>query len=93
MKNTRCNHPPRRARRRPGTLTGAAAAAAGEHEYRFVFEDFHDIPVVVHTDELWRIVDLKFFGSRFGTPQVERRAVALCVRHRGPSGTRRGTRL
>jgi len=71
--NTRCSHLPRRARRRPDSPTGAAAAAADKHKtYSFVFDTLDDIPVIVHRDELWTICDMRFLGSRFGTPQADR---------------------
>jgi hypothetical protein len=71
--NTRCNHLPRRARRRPDSPIGAAAAAAAEHDvFSFEFDTLNDIPVIVHRDELWTICDMRFLGSRFGTPQADR---------------------
>jgi hypothetical protein len=76
--NTRCNHPPRRARRRP-VLAGAAAAAAAElGVYWFEFDTLNDIPVIVHRDELWTICDMRFLGSRFGTPHADRLTAVVC---------------
>lgn len=67
------NHFRRVSRRRPATRCGAAAAAADEPDvYEFVFDTLDDVPRIIHADELWQIVDLRFLGSRFGTPQADR---------------------
>lgn len=68
--------PPQRARRRPANHHGAAVAALDDDAYRFVFENFGQVPVVVHTDELWRIVDLRFL-RHFGTPFPDRLAAVV----------------
>jgi hypothetical protein len=67
------NHLRRVSRRRPVTRCGTAAAAADEPDvYEFVFDTLDDIPVIVHRDELWTICDMRFLGSRFGTPHADR---------------------
>jgi hypothetical protein len=77
-RNTRCHHPPRRARRRPELPSGAAAAAVagGVKLYAWNFRTFDDVPAIVHTDELWQVVDLKFL-RQFGTPLEDRLAAIV----------------
>ena len=76
--NTRCHHPPRRARRCPVPPSGAAAAAvaAGVKLYAWNFRTFDDVPAIVHTDELWQVVDLKFL-RQFSTPPGDRLAAIV----------------
>lgn len=77
-RNTRCHHPPRRARRCPVPPTGAAAAAVagGIKLHAWNFRSLHDVPVVVHADELWTIIDLRFL-RQLGTPPGNRLAAIV----------------
>jgi hypothetical protein len=43
--------------------------------YAWNFHTFNDVPVVVHTEELWTIVDLRFL-RQLGTP-LENRLAAI----------------
>lgn len=61
-----------RARRRSDPMGGPAVAAVVPVEYTFVFDNPADVPVVVLDDGLWRIVDLRFLGSRFSTTFADR---------------------
>jgi hypothetical protein len=76
--NTRCPQLPRRARRRPDSPTGAAAAAVagGVKLYAWNFRTFDDVPAIVHVDELWQVCDLKFL-RQFGTPPEDRLAAIV----------------
>jgi hypothetical protein len=60
-----------RARRRSDPMGGPAVVAAPV-EHTFVFDNPDDVPVVVFDDSLWRVIDLRFLGSRFGTTFADR---------------------
>jgi len=66
---------PRRARRCPVSPNGAAAAAvaAGVKLFAWDFHTCEDVPAVVHSDDLWQVVDLKYL-RQFGTPPEDRLA-------------------
>jgi len=76
--NTRRYRPPRRARRRPELPLGAAAAAVarGVELHAWNFHSFDDVPVVVHADELWTMVDLRFL-RQFGGDSGDRLAAIV----------------
>jgi hypothetical protein len=70
------NLPAQRARRRPVNHRGAAVAALDDDAYRFVFDDFDHVPVVVFKDELWTICDVRFLRV-FNTPFPDRLAAVV----------------